>query len=87
VPAPDSQVADRLGCQHEPYTVGSERPGMGSGLSDVARRVFLIDSADNEADAIDWRTLIINYLRNPSVRTDRNIRRTTFKYVLMSDEL
>jgi hypothetical protein len=60
---------------------------MGSGLSDVARRVFLIDSADNEADAIDWRTPIINYLRNPSVRTDRNIRRTTFKYVLMSDEL
>jgi hypothetical protein len=30
---------------------------------------------------------IVDYLRNPSVRMDRNVRRTTFKYVLMSDEL
>jgi hypothetical protein len=60
---------------------------MGAGPSDVARKVLLIDSTDNEADVIDWRTPIINYLRNPSVRTDRNVRRTTFKYVLMSDEL
>jgi hypothetical protein len=43
--------------------------------------------ARNEADASDWRSPIINYIRNPSVRTDRNFRRTTFKYVLMSDEL
>jgi hypothetical protein len=50
-------------------------------------RVLLIDSTSDEADASDWRTLIINYLRNPSVRMDRNIRRITFKYVLMSDEL
>jgi ribonuclease HI len=64
-----------------------DRPGEGSGPSGVARKVLLIDSAGNEADASDWRTPIINYLRNPSVRTDRNIRRTTFKYVLMSDEL
>jgi hypothetical protein len=28
-----------------------------------------------------------NYLQNLSVRTDRNVRRTTFKYVLISDEL
>jgi hypothetical protein len=55
--------------------------------SDVARKVLLIDSADNKVNAIDWRTPIINYLRNPSVRTDRNARLITFKYVLMSDEL
>jgi hypothetical protein len=60
---------------------------VGAGPYDVAGKVLLIDSVDNEADAIDWRTPIINYLRNPSVRTDRNIRRTSFKYVLMSDEL
>jgi hypothetical protein len=30
---------------------------------------------------------ITNYLRNPNIRTDKNIRHTTFKYVLMSDEL
>jgi hypothetical protein len=70
---PISQVADRL----------SES----SGLSGVTRKVLLIDSANNEADTSDWRTPIINYLRNPSVRTDKNIRRTAFKYVLMSDEL
>jgi hypothetical protein len=50
------------------------------------RKVLLIDSADNEADASDSRTPITNYLRNPNIRTDKNIRRTTFKYVLMSDE-
>jgi hypothetical protein len=65
----------------------SDRPGVGAGLYDVARKVFLIGSADNEANAIDWRTPIINYLRNPSVRMDRNVRCTIFKYVLMSDEL
>jgi hypothetical protein len=65
----------------------SSRSGMMSGSSDGARKVLLIGSADNTADAIDWRTLIINYLRNPNVRTDMNIRRTTFKYVLMNDKL
>jgi hypothetical protein len=60
---------------------------MGSGPYDGARNVFLIDLTDNAVDAIDWRTPIINYLRNPSVRTDMNVRCTTFKYVLMNDEL
>jgi hypothetical protein len=62
-------------------------PSEGSEPSGVTRKVLLIDSVSNEADASDWRTPIINYLRNPSVRTDKNIQRTTFKYVLMSDEL
>jgi hypothetical protein len=60
---------------------------MSSGPSDIAMKVLLIGSVDNKTDAIDWRTTIINYLRNPSVKTERNIRRTAFKYVLMSDEL
>jgi hypothetical protein len=29
-------------------------------LITCARKVLLTDSADNEVDAIDWRTLIIN---------------------------
>jgi hypothetical protein len=62
-------------------------PSEGSEPSRVTRKVLLIDSASKEANASDWRTPIINYLRNPSVRTDKNIWRTTFKYVLMSDEL
>jgi hypothetical protein len=65
----------------------ADRPSENSGLSGVTRKILLIDSTDNEADASDWRTHIINYLRNPSVRTDKNIRCTTFKYVLMSDKL
>jgi hypothetical protein len=65
----------------------TDRPGAGSRPSRVARKVLLIDSAGNEADASDWRTPIINYLRNPSVRIDRNVWRMAFKYVLMSDEL
>ena len=47
----------------------------------------MIDSAGNEADARDWRTPIINYLQNPSVRTDRNVQCMDFMYVLMSNEL
>jgi hypothetical protein len=70
---PVLQVADRLGA--------------GSRLSRVARGVLLIESADNKADETDWRIPIIDYLRNPNVRTSKNVRRTTFKYVLMSNEL
>jgi ribonuclease HI len=62
-------------------------PSKYSGPSEITKKVLLIDSAGKEADASDWRTPIINYLRNPSVRTDKNIRRTAFKYVVMSDEL
>jgi hypothetical protein len=64
-----------------------DRPSRDPGLSGVTRKVLLIDSANNKADASDWRTPITNYLRNPNIRTDKNIRRTAFKYVLMSDEL
>jgi hypothetical protein len=64
-----------------------DRPSRDSGLSGVSRKVLLIDSVDNEADASDWRTPITNYLRNPNIRIDKNIRHTTLKYVLMSDEL
>jgi ribonuclease HI len=51
----------------------ADRPSEDSGLSGVTRKVLLIESANNEADTSDWRTPIINYLRNPSVRTDKNI--------------
>jgi hypothetical protein len=43
--------------------------------------------ADNAADATDWRAPIINYLCNPSIRIDKNVRCTSFKYVLVDDEL
>jgi hypothetical protein len=65
----------------------ADRLGEGSGPSEDAREVLLVKSTDNKADGTDWRTTIVDYLRNPIVRTDRNIQRTAFKYVLMSDEL
>jgi hypothetical protein len=65
----------------------ADRPSRDFGLSGVTRKVLLIDSADNKADASDWRTPITNYLQNLNIRTDKNIWRTSFKYVLMSDEL
>jgi ribonuclease HI len=65
----------------------TDRPGAGSGPSGVTRGVLLIESADNKADETGWRTPIIDYLRNPSVRISKNVRHTTFKYVLMSNEL
>ena len=71
----------------KPNSQVTDRPRVDAGPSEVTRKVLLIGSADNEADASDWRTPILNYLRNPNIRTDKNIRRTTFKYVLMSDEL
>jgi hypothetical protein len=56
-----------------PNHQAADRPREGAGPSGVTRKVLLIDSADNEADASDWRTPITNYLRNPNVRTDKNI--------------
>jgi arginase family enzyme len=70
---PDSQVADRPGCPHGPSAIGPDLPLMSSGPYNVARKVLLVDSANNEVDAIDWRTPIINYLQNPNVMTDRNV--------------
>jgi hypothetical protein len=57
--------------------------GKESGPSDGIRDVSLINSANNLADAIDWRPPIINYLHNPSVRIERNVQRTTLNIFLL----
>jgi hypothetical protein len=67
--------------------VGSDSPSKESRSSDGTRDVSLINLANNTTDAIDWRMPIINYLRDPSVRTNMNIQRTTFKYILIDNEL
>jgi hypothetical protein len=66
--------------------VGSDYPGKESRLSDGIKDISLINSADNITDATDWRTHIINYLRNLGGRGDMNVRRTTFKYTLIDNE-
>jgi hypothetical protein len=35
----------------------------------------------------DWRKPIIDYLRDPSQKVDKGIRRITFKFTLINDEL
>jgi hypothetical protein len=40
----------------------------------------------NAADVIDWRTPLINYLRDPSGRKDKNVWHTTFKYILIDNK-
>ena len=52
----------------------------------MAREVLLVELADKKGDETDRRTPIVYYLRNPSVRTSKNVRCTAFKYVLMSNE-
>jgi hypothetical protein len=44
-------------------------------------------SSDVGADLHDWRTPLLAYLRDPSVKVDKSVRRSAFKYVLYNDEL
>ena len=67
--------------------VGSDHPGKGCGLSHSTRNILLINSVDNATNVTDWRAPRINYLCSSSIRKDRYVQRTTFKYVLIDDEL
>jgi hypothetical protein len=42
---------------------------------------------DVGADLYDWRTPLLAYLRDPSAKVDKSVRRSAFKYVLHNDEL
>ena len=46
-----------------------------------------ITSSDVGADLEDWRTPLLRYLRDPSAKIDKSVRRSIFKYVLHNDEL
>jgi hypothetical protein len=43
-------------------------------------------SSDAEADLHDWRTPLLAYLRDLSVKVDKSVWRSAFKYVLHDDE-
>jgi hypothetical protein len=43
--------------------------------------------SDVGADLHDWRTPLLAYLRDPSAKVDKSVRRSTFKFVLHNDEL
>ena len=58
--------------------------------SDDGGKAELSNSAPEEPGetrSVDWRTPIIDYLKNPSQKTERAIRRLAFKYTLMDAEL
>jgi hypothetical protein len=67
--------------------MGLDRPSKELGPPYGIRDIILINLANNTTDTNDCRAPIINYLRNPSIRTNKNVRRTTFKYILVDDEL
>ena len=46
-----------------------------------------VTSSDVGADLDDWRTPLLRYLRDPSAKIDKSVRRSAFKYVLHNDEL
>ena len=46
-----------------------------------------ITSSDVGADLEDWRTPLLRYLRDPSVKINKIVRQSAFKYVLHNDEL
>jgi hypothetical protein len=35
----------------------------------------------------DWKTPLLAYLRDPSAKVDKGVRRSAFKYVLYNDKL
>jgi hypothetical protein len=46
-----------------------------------------ITESVSELEPGDWRSPIVNYLKNPSQTRDRKIRRQALKYTLLNDEL
>lgn len=46
-----------------------------------------VTPSDVGADLEDWRTPLLRYLRDPSAKIDKGVRRSAFKYVLHNDEI
>jgi hypothetical protein len=44
-------------------------------------------SNDVGVDLNDWRTSLLRFLHDPSIKVDKGIRRSAFNYVLHNDEL
>jgi hypothetical protein len=88
---PRLQVLDRLSEVTRPFAVQApDCPGEVTRLSMIdrgAKVMILTKLANDVADIVDWRVALITYLGHPNVRLDRSIRQTTFKYVLINDEL
>ena len=53
----------------------------------TAQSVENTNSAVERAEDQDWRVPIFSYLKDPSRGADRSIRRASFKYILIDNEL
>jgi hypothetical protein len=45
------------------------------------------ESNDDKADLDDWKALILNYVHDPSIRVDKSVCESAFKFILHNDEL
>jgi hypothetical protein len=70
-----------------PSMIASDHPALSQGPSDASRDIGLVDSVNDTTDTVDWRTPLVMYLHDPNVKTHRGARWTTFKYVLIDNEL
>jgi ribonuclease HI len=82
-----SEVTDRPTTSYGPSAIVPDRTTLSSELFDANKDITLINSVNDIADTVDCRTPLIMYLSNPSVKTNRGVRWTTFKYVLIDNEL
>jgi ribonuclease HI len=67
--------------EHIPTIHNSEANWLAQGASGY-RPILTV-----ELSAEDWRKEIIDYLKNPSKKVDKQLRYTAIKYVLLEDEL
>ena len=58
--------------------------GLPVGFLSNRLKLLLIDA---KADSSDWRASIVAYLRDPSVKVDKNVRRSAFKLILHNGEI
>jgi hypothetical protein len=78
---------DRLATSRRLFAIASDRPILSHRPYDAIKVVTLIDSVNSTSDIVGWRTPLITYLCNPSIRIDMGIRRMAFKYVVIDVEL
>jgi hypothetical protein len=58
-----------------------------TGLMAENNESAITPNSKGRAEVADWRVPIVTYLKNLDHGVERNIRRLTFKYILIDDEL
>ena len=66
------------GCQTGQAGSRTSQAGLPTGFFSNRLKLLLIDA---KADSSDWRTSIVAYLRDPSGKIDKNVRRGAFEFI------